>query len=178
MLIMHNVDGSHIDPSQIVNIADAEGQFLVSYTNKPGCEAPAFLKEFSAGKFYFNFKKEILKYSKRNSVTVAKQIDDTCRQLLGNVILSGMHPACQILNHDEKRKFQNRGTEHLHTSIHVVDAPRFDENDETKDDELASFIDKYMSCSIPNKKAHPKLSSLVNEAQTHHATSCRKKVVT
>lgn len=57
--------------------------------------------------------------------------------------------------------------------IPVVDPPKRDEDDETKDNEMGSFIDKYTSCSIPNNKAHLKLSSLVEEVQTHHhAASC------
>ena len=31
-IVMHNLDGRSIDPSQIVNIASAEGQILVSHT--------------------------------------------------------------------------------------------------------------------------------------------------
>ena len=31
--VMNNVDVSHVDPSQIVNIAHVEGQILISYTN-------------------------------------------------------------------------------------------------------------------------------------------------
>ena len=50
----------------------------------------------------------------------------------------------------------------IHFIIHVIDAPRIDENDETKDDEVASFTNKYISCSILNKKYHT-------------TTSCRKK---
>ena len=50
----------------------------------------------------------------------------------------------------------------IHFIIHVIDAPRIDENDETKDDEVYSFTNKYISCSILNKKYHT-------------TTSCRKK---
>ena len=66
--------------------------------------------------------------------------------------------------------------EHNLTSIHVFDAPSLDGNDESKNDEAVSFIDKYMYCSRPTDKANPKRSSLVKEVQTHnHSTSCRKK---
>ena len=47
-----------------------------------------------------------------------------------------MHPIGQILNFDDRREFQNRGTEHMHAPIHVVDAPKIDENDKSKDDEV------------------------------------------
>ena len=69
---------------------------------------------------------------KKNPVTVATQIDYTFRQLWGKVILGGLHPICQILNHDERKEFQKRGIEHIHASIHVVETPRLDEDDEAK----------------------------------------------
>ena len=67
--------------------------------------------------------------------------------------------------------------QHVHAPIHVFDARRFDEGDETNDDELACLINRYKLCSIPNEKAHPTLSSLLKEVQTHHHTTfCRKKI--
>ena len=45
-----------------------------------------------------------------------------------------------ILNYDERREFQNRGTEHMHSPVHVVDAPKLDEDDETKGDKVVPFI--------------------------------------
>ena len=114
-----------------------------------------------------------LKYLKRNPVTVARQIDHVFKQLWGKVILSGMHPIGQILNFDDRREFQNRGTEHMHVPIHVVDAPKIDENE---DSEVVEFIDKYITCSLPDENKHPELTSLVKKVQTHHhTTTCRKK---
>ena len=68
----------------------------------------------------------------RNPVIVARQI------------LSGMHPVGQILNFDDRREFQNRGTEHMHAPIHIVDAPKIDENE---DSEVVEFIDKCITCA-------------------------------
>ena len=63
-------------------------------------------------------------YLKRNPVTVARQIDYVFKQSWGKVILSGMHQIGQILNFDDRREFQHRGTEHLCAPIHVVDTPQ------------------------------------------------------
>ena len=38
-----------------------------------------------------------------------------------------MHPVGWILNIDERREIRNRGTEHMHVPIHVVDVPKIDE---------------------------------------------------
>ena len=50
-----------------------------------------------------------------------------------------MHPIGQILNFDNPRDFQSRGTEHMRTTIHIVYAPKIDENE---DSEVVEFIDK------------------------------------
>ena len=52
-------------------------------------------------------------------------------------------------------------------------APRIDEND---DSEVTAFIDKYITCLIPNEKEYPALNNLVNKVQQHrHTFTCRKK---
>ena len=50
----------------------------------------------------------------------------------GIVILSGVHPIGQILNFDSQRKFQNRGNELKHASIHIVDARKIDGNEDSE----------------------------------------------
>ena len=39
-----------------------------------------------------------------------------------------MHLIGQILNFDDRREFQNRGTERMHAPIHVADAPKIEVN--------------------------------------------------
>ena len=111
-------------------------------------------------------------YLKRNPVTVARQIDHIFRKLWGKVILSGLHPIGQILNFDDRREFQNRGIEHFHAPIHVVDAPRIDKDD---DRTVTEFIDKYITCSLPDKSKFSEFHDLVKKVQTHrHTPSCKK----
>ena len=101
-------------------------------------------------------------------MTVARQIDYVFKQVWGKVILSGMYPIGQIFNFDDRREFQNRGTGHIHAyPTHV---------DENEDNEVVEFIDKYITCSLPDDKKYPELNSLVKKVQTHHhTTTCRKK---
>ena len=49
-----------------------------------------------------------------------------------------MHPIGQILSVDD----QNRGTEHMHALIHVIDAPNIDDHE---DSEVVEFIEKYIN---------------------------------
>ena len=79
---------------------------------------------------------------------MARQIDNVFKQLWSKFILSGMHPIVQIWNFDNQREFQNRGTEHTHSPIHIVDASKIDENE---DSEVVEFIDKYTACALPDK---------------------------
>ena len=74
------------------------------------------------------------------------------------VLMSGTHPIGQILNYDSKR--EPRGPEHPHSVFHVMGAPRIDEND---DSEVTVFIDKYITCSVLNKKKYSAPNKLVNK---------------
>ena len=111
---------------------------------------------------------------KRNPVTVARHINYILQQLIGpKVIFSGMHPIGQILNIDSKIEFQHRGNEHLHCAIHIVDAPKIDID---PDSVVTEFIDKYITCSLPDSNLYPELHQVVKTVQTHHhTTTCSKK---
>ena len=82
---------------------------------------------------------EKLKYLKRNPVTVVRQTDCTFRQFWHKIIIGGKDPIDQILNCNKRREFQNRRTEHIHAPIYIINTACLDEDDETKDDELASI---------------------------------------
>ena len=88
-------------------------------------------------------------YLKRNPVIAARQIDYVFQQLWGTAILNGMHHIGQILNFDDRREFQNRGTEQIHAPIHVVDALKIDENMNSK---VTEFIDKYIKFAYQMSK--------------------------
>ena len=110
---------------------------------------------------------------KRNPFTVARQIDYVFKQFSGKVILSGKHPIGQILNFDDQREFQNRKTGHIHAPIHIINAPK---NDENEDSEVVEFIDKYVTCALPDATNYPERSKLIKKVQTHHhKITCRKK---
>ena len=108
--------------------------------------------------------KEKVAIFKRNPVTVARQIDYRFSKLWGDVILGGLHPIGQILNYDDKREYQHRGTQHLHASIHCKDAPKLDES---PDEKVTAFINKYITCSIPDPETRRELYNLVNCPKAH-----------
>ena len=83
---------------------------------------------------------------KRNPVRVAKHFKHCINTIFSNNLLfSSLHPG-QILNVDCKSEFLDRGNQHLHAAIHVVDTPKIDVDDE----KVTEFIHKYITFSIPN----------------------------
>ena len=112
-------------------------------------------------------------YLARNPVTAARHIDYIFQQTWKKVILSGLHPIGQILNYDIRKEMQSRGTEHFHSALHVYNAPILDKD---SDEEVIAFINKYITCEIPDKETDSILNELVLSRQTHHHTkTCTKK---
>ena len=62
--------------------------------------------------------------------------------------------------------------EHFHAPIHVVNAPRIDEDD---DKTVIEFIDKYITCSVSDKSQFSEFHDLVEKVQTHHPMPTCKK---
>ena len=61
----------------------------------------------------------------------------------------------------------------MHASIHIVDAPKIDENEFS---EVVEFLDKYTTCALLDATKYPEMSNLVKKVQTHHhTTACRTK---
>ena len=58
---------------------------------------------------------------------------------MSKIFLSGIHPVGQILNFDDRRELQNRETEHMHAPIHIVHAPKIDENKDTEVTEVTTM---------------------------------------
>ena len=56
----------------------------------------------------------------------------------------------------------------MHAPIHIVDAPKIDENE---DSEVVEFIDKYITCALPDAIKNPEMSNLVKKLQTHYHTA-------
>jgi len=113
-----------------------------------------------------------VKYLKLNPVTVARQIDYWFNCLWKNVVMSGLHPIGQVLNYDDRREYQDRGAQHMHVTVHIEGAPQFDES---SDEKITAFIDRYITCEIPNSISHKSLHDTVISVQKHnHTNSCLK----
>lgn len=61
----------------------------------------------------------------------------------------------------------------MHFHVHVKDAPKLDKN---TDDEIIRFVDKHISCSLPDESEDKDLHELVTSLQSHrHSQTCKKK---
>ena len=48
----------------------------------------------------------------------------------------------------------------MHASIHIVDAPKIDENEFS---EVVEFLDKYTTCALLDATKYPEMSNLVKK---------------
>lgn len=95
---------------------------------------------------------------------------------LRDVLLSPARPLREIADYFFRVEFQQRGSPHIHCLLWVKDEPKIGKD---LDDVVIDFIDKYVTCSIPDKSNE--LCSTVQTVQQHskrHTKSCRKKGTT
>ena len=111
------------------------------------------------------------KWINQNPVTVARMFQDRVETFLSRFLRSRSNPIGYITDHIIRVEFQARGSPHIHSIFWIKDAPKLGIN---SDMEVIDFIDKNVSCSIPNEDTE--LSNLVTSLQVHsHSSSCRRR---
>lgn len=87
-----------------------------------------------------------------------------------HVILSKSSRLGKVTCYFQRTEFQLKGEPRPHIALWVENAPQLDTATE---DEITSFIEKYLTCALPPKD-HP-LYGHVNEKQRHsHSVTCKK----
>ncbi|VDI56034.1 Hypothetical predicted protein [Mytilus galloprovincialis] len=192
---------------QVFNIAPAENNSPLSVLQEPGIEAKTFPVHFPSGKNTFDENRDekltigrwseivdtILKQQGdmrntenmtwdekckvlcSNPVTAARMFDNRFHKFLKNVIMSEAQPIGKIIDYFYRVEFQQRGSPHTHCLFWVENAPKFGE---VENDEIITFIDKYISCEIPDEKEDKELHDIVMAVHQHskkHSKSCKKK---
>nr|XP_034317094.1 uncharacterized protein LOC117686352 [Crassostrea gigas] len=117
-------------------------------------------------------KNEVLR---SNPVTVARMFEHRFHVFQTEVIFSPSQPIGNVSDYFQRVEFQQRGSPHMHCLYWVENAPNLDENGE---EEVCTFIDKYVSCAIPSDNEDVELKDIVLSVQQHskkHSKSCRKK---
>jgi hypothetical protein len=106
----------------------------------------------------------------RNPVTAARHFQYRLDVFFNEFLKSSSHPIGEVSDYAIRVEFQARGSPHAHTVIWVKDSPKYGIN---SNEEICSFIDKYVSCSIPSQDSL--LKNLILTLQTHrHSTYCRR----
>ena len=114
---------------------------------------------------------ERCRWLRSNPVTAARHFQYRLELLFRDVLKSNACPLGEIVDYVIRIEFQARGSPHAHTVLWVKDAPKVDVQ---TDEEVCNFIDKHMSCALPEDDAS--LCELVKSVQKHtHSAYCRKK---
>ncbi|VDI67925.1 Hypothetical predicted protein [Mytilus galloprovincialis] len=110
-----------------------------------------------------------------NPVTAARMFNHRFHIFLKDVIMSDAEPIGKIIDYFYRVEFQQRGSPHTHCLFWVENAPKYGEDD---NEEVMSFIDKYVTCEIPDEKVDKELHDIVMEVHQHsknHSKTCKKK---
>ncbi|CAF1463104.1 unnamed protein product [Rotaria sordida] len=110
-----------------------------------------------------------------NPVIVARMFDRRFRGFMKNIILSKCAALGEVTDYFYRVEFQKRGSPHIHMIVWIKNAPKYGEN---LDDEVMKFIDKYITCKMPNERKDPFLHEIIMKVQTHsksHSKSCKRR---
>ncbi|KAI8503435.1 hypothetical protein Bbelb_184060 [Branchiostoma belcheri] len=111
---------------------------------------------------------------KSNPVTAARMFDHRVQLFFKHVIKSPSQPIGEVVDTFTRTEFQQRGSPHIHCLLWVKDAPKLNVN---SDEEICSFVDRYVSSELPNSETDKELFDIVSQVQMHrkgHTASCKK----
>nr|DAA01286.1 TPA_exp: replicase/helicase/endonuclease [Danio rerio] len=109
-----------------------------------------------------------------NPVTAMRMFEKRVEALMRDLIMSPAQPIGEVIDFFYRVEFQQRGSPHIHCLFWVKDAPEFETD---QDQVVCDFIDKYISCKLPDPNRDSELHKIVTEVQMHsrnHSKSCKK----
>ena len=112
-----------------------------------------------------------------NPVVAALMFDRRAHHLMTDLILADSHVIGEVTEFFYRIEFQQRGWPHIHALFWVNDAPKLSQSLTSRDPEVCAFIDKYVSCTLPDGDRESHLHEQVSSVQTHsknHSKSCKK----
>ena len=117
---------------------------------------------------------QVCESMRSNPVFPVRHFDHRVKEFFKRVIKSPEQPLGKVVDHFIRLEFQQRGAPHIHCLLWVENAPVFDEDD---DETITAFIDRYISCKLPDESEDPELHEIVTNVQMHkkqHSKSCKK----
>lgn len=112
-----------------------------------------------------------------NPVVAALMFDKRVQNLMKDLILADCKILGEVTDHFFRIEFQQRGWPHVHALFWVKNAPRLVQSDTSKDSEVCEFIDRYISCKLPDSESQAVLHEKVSTLQMHrknHSKTCKK----
>ncbi|XP_077967734.1 uncharacterized protein LOC144421969 [Styela clava] len=112
---------------------------------------------------------------RENCVMTARLFQNRFQSFLRNIILSSCKPLGEVVDYFFRVEFQQRGSPHIHCLLWVKDSPKYGVNSNA---EVEAYIDRHVTCQIPQEHEDKELFDIVNSVQQHsksHTKSCRKK---
>ncbi|XP_070175663.1 uncharacterized protein [Littorina saxatilis] len=106
-------------------------------------------------------------------VTCARYFDHRFRALFNTVMRSADGPLGEITDFFYRVEFQHRGSPHIHGLLWIKDAPVYDPEKEDGESEVTSFIDRHITCHVPQE--NEPLHEEVKLQQHKHSHTCLKQ---
>ena len=103
---------------------------------------------------------------KSDPVTCARYFEFRVQSFIKHVLKHPDEPIGKIIDFFYRVEFQQRGSPHIHMIIWIQNAPV---HGISPDEDVASFVDKYVTCSTDET-----IPNLVNYQTHRHAKTCRK----
>lgn len=104
----------------------------------------------------------------KDPITCARNFDHMVELFIRDVLKSDLMPIGEIAHYFYRVEFQQRGSPHIHGLFWVKGAPQYDKS---PDEEVISFVDKYVTCQ---KAETSEMEDLVNLQMYRHAKTCKK----
>ena len=111
---------------------------------------------------------------KADPVGIAMFFENKFQAFLHCVILNELGPLGKVKYFFYRREYQARGAPHIHLKCWTENAPLHGKN---SNEEVLNFINKHITCSIPDPYKSPELYDLVMKYQVHTCTpSCIRPI--
>ena len=106
-------------------------------------------------------------------VIVAQHFNHRFHSFLNYILKGNGNPIGEVVDYFWRVEFQQRGSPHVHSLWWVKGTPNLQTVEGKR--KAATFIDKYITCAVPNAGEDDELRSLVLRLQKHsHTHTCRK----
>ncbi|CAH0380811.1 unnamed protein product, partial [Bemisia tabaci] len=99
-----------------------------------------------------------------DAISIAQFCDQKLKAMMNFLTASKDGPLGEVIHYHVRREYQSRGAPHFHILLWIKDAPILGK---ASSEDVATFIQKHITCSVPDAKTFPELHKKVVTYQTH-----------